>query len=442
MSKSLYFIGIKGSGMASLALIAKSLGYEVSGSDVDLFIFTQKQLEAEQIPIRSFSRNNIQDYMTVVIGNSFDQRNLEVDEAFKNKTVTTYRYREFLALLIKQFTSIGVAGSHGKTTTTGILTALLSKLVPTGYLIGDGSGKLVPEDQFFVVEADEYSDTFLSFYPDYAIITNIDLDHVDYFLTLERYIQSFQTFVNQVNKGIVVCWDDQHVRTLDYHQLSVVSYGIESDARVKAVDIKESRDGSEFLVQIDGEIVGMAFISFVGRHYILNSLASIAMAWLLEQPIELVLKHVSSFKGQRRRFIIEEENDAIYIDDYAHHPTEIKVTIDACRRRYPDYKLVLVYKPDRLSRAQYFEKEFYDALHQADVAYITPFYSGARAVEDIPYDLEDFVKAMKDIEVVEENSEGARVVAAHGPACYLFVSTKDVYKLKDLVKEVHQNEVK
>ncbi len=428
--------------MASLALIAKSLGYQVSGSDVDLYIFTQKALEENQIPIKKFSRANIVDNMTVVIGNSFDQRNIEVYEALNNPTVKKYKFREFLAEIMSQYTSIGVAGSHGKTTTTGMLTALLSEIAPTGYLIGDGSGKLDKEDQYFVVEADEYSNTFLSYHPTYAIITNIDLDHVDFFPTIEAYLDSFQTFVNQIKKGIVVCWDDLNVRKLDYSGLDLFTYGIDSEARIKAINIVESREGSQFDLVVDDNYLGTTYIPFVGRHYLLNSLASIGMALILGEPVQLALKYISNFKGQRRRFIIEEENGSIYIDDYAHHPTEIKVTIDACRRRFPDNKLVIVYKPDRLSRAQYFEQEFYEALHMADVAYITPFYSGARAVEDIQYYLEDFVKAMEDVEVVSEDWEGAARVAANGKACYLFVSTKDVYKLKDLVKEVHRKEIK
>ncbi|MDL2276092.1 Mur ligase domain-containing protein, partial [Breznakia sp. OttesenSCG-928-G09] len=175
-----YFIGIKGSGMASLASILKDCGEDVSGSDIEKYIFTQAKLEEHKIPFFTFSEDNIKDNMTVIIGSSFNDDHIEVKAAKANPTVKTYMYAEFLAKLVEQYHSICVSGTHGKTTTTGMLAHVFSHINPTGYLIGDGTGVMPKEAQTFVLEACEYQRRFLAYHPDYAIILNIELDHVDY----------------------------------------------------------------------------------------------------------------------------------------------------------------------------------------------------------------------------------------------------------------------
>lgn len=437
----LHFIGIKGSGMSSLALIAKDLGYEVTGSDVDNFIFTQKALENAEINCLSFSKDNIQDNMTVVIGNSFDERNIEVVEALANPSVKTMRYYDFLSEVMGRQIAISVAGSHGKTTTTGMLKALLTPMKKTGYLIGDGTGKLAADDDVFVVESCEYKDTFLNYHPDYAVITNIDLDHVDYFKSLDQYIASFQTFVNQTKQGVVLCGDDENIKHIVTGDLRVLRYGFIEGNDVLAINVVEENHQTTFNLVIDGQDWGQVTLNFVGKHNVLNMLASIAMAHMLGESKAMILEHVNDFKGQHRRFIVEDYDDFIYIDDYAHHPTEIKVTIEAARARFKNHKIVLVYKPDRLSRAQYFENEFKEAMATADKAYMTHFYAGARAVEDIAYDIYDFQRALGDVAILSEDLQGAKILSNEGPAVYLFVSTKDVYLFKDMLKKIQIDKV-
>lgn len=437
----LYFIGIKGAGMSSLALIAQTLGYKVSGSDVDGFIFTQDALSDAGIEIKSFNEKNITENMTVVIGNSFDTRNQEVKKAYELESVKVYRYFEFLSEIMRNHTSIAVAGSHGKTTTTGMLTNLLKPMKSTGYLIGDGTGKLTKDDEYFVVEADEYKDTFLNYHPDYAIVTNIDLDHVDYFKSMEQYLKSYQTFINQINKGVVYWGDDPYLTELNYEHLDVLTYGFNENNNILAQNIVEQDHQTTFELMVEKNSWGQVTLDFVGRHNLLNMLGSVTLAHMLGENQELILKHIHDFKGQHRRFIVQDFGDYVYIDDYAHHPTEIRVTIEAARTRFKDKKLILVYKPDRLSRAQFFEKQFKEAMALADTAYITHFYSGARAVEDIPYDIYDFQKAIGNVEILTEDYEGATKLAKEGPAVYLFVSTKDVYLFKDQLKEIQHKEL-
>ena len=183
-----YFIGIKGSGMASLATIMHVLHHEVSGSDFEKFIFTQVPLEERGISIYSFDANNIKEGMSVIIGNAFSEEHVEVAAARKLQQaglVKAYRYHEFLGELMKSYESISVAGTHGKTTTTGLLAHVMDQVSPTGYLIGDGNGVMKDDGQYFVVESCEYKRHFLAYQPDYAIITNIELDHVDYYKDMD-----------------------------------------------------------------------------------------------------------------------------------------------------------------------------------------------------------------------------------------------------------------
>lgn len=430
----IHFIGIKGSGMSSLALICQSLGYEVTGSDVDFFIFTQKELEKHNIPVLSFDKSNIQDNISVVIGNAFDDTNPEVKEALSNDTVDAVYYYEFLGRLISQYESISVAGTHGKTTSTSMIKSLLLPYKTTGYLIGDGTGVLSKDSELFVVESCEFQDHFLYYHPDYALITNIDLDHVDYFKSLDQYIQSFQTFVNQVKKGVVLFGDDDNVRKLNTTNLKTLYYGLSDKNDIYPKNLEEVNHQSHFNLVVDNEDWGRITVDFIARHNLCNLLGSIGIAYMVGVPKELILEHISDFKGTHRRFNVEDYGNHIYIDDYAHHPTEIRVTIEACRLRFDDKRVVIVYKPDRVSRTQYFEKEFREALLTADAAYVIDFPPTAFK-EDPSYSMEKFLKGLgDDIIYLSDDLEGVTKLAENGDAVYLFVSTKDVYKYKDKLK--------
>lgn len=209
-----HFIGIKGTGMAALACILHDEHKEVTGSDIDKYIFTEDGLRARHIPIYSFSPDNIKDNDTVIIGLSFDQTHPEVKAAMDNPTVKTYYYNEYLGILLESYSSICVAGTHGKSTTTGILGQVLSLQDECAYLIGDGHGYMPERANHFVLESCEFQRHFLAYHPDYAIITNIELDHIDYYKDMDDYVSAFQSFANQVKKGIVIFGDDEHLKNL------------------------------------------------------------------------------------------------------------------------------------------------------------------------------------------------------------------------------------
>ncbi len=210
-----YFIGIKGSGMSSLAMILHDQGCQVAGSDIDEYTFTQKPLAAANIPMYSFNAANIKPGMTVIRGNSFTDDQVEVAAALAlGEAVTVVSYPDMVQALIQQYTSIGVAGAHGKTSTTGLLAHVLSGIAPTSFLIGDGTGKGVPDARFFVFEADEYRRHFAEYTPDYAILTNIDFDHPDYYTGIDDVFDAFEGFSQHVKKGIFAWGDDTQLRKL------------------------------------------------------------------------------------------------------------------------------------------------------------------------------------------------------------------------------------
>ncbi|MDD6468181.1 MAG: UDP-N-acetylmuramate--L-alanine ligase, partial [Erysipelotrichaceae bacterium] len=369
-----YFIGIKGTGMASLATILFDLGYEVSGSDLEKHFFTEEQLVERGIPIYPFSSDNIKDGMTVIIGNAFADDFEEVKAALQNPTVKAYRYHVFLGELLKKYHSICIAGSHGKTTTTSMMSSMLNHSIPTAFLIGDGTGHITKESQYFVLEACEYRRHFLAYHPDYALITNVEIDHVDYYKSEEDYGHAYEEFARQVKKKVIVFGDDPRARKLNLPE-HTIWYGIEEHNDVRAINIVETSYDMEFDVLVHGTLFGHFHLPLVGRHLLWNALGVITLGMLEGLSVEQIEAGLCEFHGAKRRFVVEEVGDCIYIDDYAHHPTEISVTLDSVRMRYPDRKVVAVFKPHRVSRVRYFAQEFADALKKADVVGVCDFTS-------------------------------------------------------------------
>lgn len=378
---SYYFIGIKGSGMSALALILHDQGYEVLGSDIDEYTFTQKPLKAAGIAMYSFSADNIKPGMTIIRGNAFTDDQVEVAAALAlGDQVTLLTYPELVEKLIQQYTAIGVAGAHGKTSTTGLLAHVLSGIAPTSYLIGDGTGKGIPDARFFIFEADEYRRHFADYTPDYAIMTNIDFDHPDYFSGLDDVRMAFEEFGSKVKKGILAWGDDAELRLLANDiDVPVYFYGVNSDKDDFYVkDVKRTTAGSSFTVYYHDEELGRFTVPLFGRHGILNSLATIAIAYMEEVDMDLVRKELLTFKGVKRRFTEKQIGPVTIIDDYAHHPSEITATIDAARQKYPDRELVAVFQPHTFSRTIAYLEDFAKALNLADRVYLTDIFASAR----------------------------------------------------------------
>lgn len=371
-----HFVGIKGTGMSAMALILHDRGDKVQGSDIEQYTFTQRGLEQAGIKILPFDEKNIHEGLTVIAGNSFTDDHPEIKKA-REMGLTVYRYHEFLGKMIQGKTSIGVSGAHGKTSTTGLLAHVLSGIAPTDYLIGDGSGKGVPNARFFVYEADEYRRHFLATQPDYAIMTNIDFDHPDYYKSIDDVQDAFQTFANQTKKGIFAWGDDKRLRQLKA-SVPIYYYGLNETDDFQAVDVKRTTSGSSFHVLYKGKDLGDFSVPLFGEHNIFNSLAVIAVAYFEEVDLGEIKKELMTFQGVKRRFSERKISGMTIIDDYAHHQTEIKATIDAARQEYPSKKIAVVFQPHTFSRTIALMDDFAKSLNLADEVFLTSIYSSPR----------------------------------------------------------------
>lgn len=433
-----HFIGIKGSGMASLATILADRGEQVQGSDIEKYIFTQQALADRNIKILPFDANNIKEHMTVIIGNAFDEEHPEVKKARSVSSVTCYRYHEFLGEFMKHYCSISVAGTHGKTTTTGMLAHVMQAQKPCGYLIGDGSGSMPKDAHYFVVESCEYQRHFLAYHPEYAIITNMELDHVDYYHDMDDYCSAFAAFAQQVTKGIVLFGDDEYVRKLPISKPHLY-YGLGENNDVRAVHVQQGSDGMCFDVLYHNQPFAHFTLPFVGMPFLWNSLGVITVGIMEGMDHTILESALASFPGVKRRFHEEFLNDNVYIDDYAHHPTAIRLTIDAAKTKYPDRKVIAIFKPDRYSRIAYFMDEFAQSLCTADEVFLCAFPENAAKEAGIDITIDDLAKRIKGSTVISEDESGAALLAEHAPAVYLFMSSKDIYKLKNIVKSFHSS---
>jgi len=430
-----FFIGIKGAGMASLASILHDLGYKVSGSDLDNHFFTEGALKERGIEIVPFSKDNIKDHMTVIAGNAFLDDFPEVESAKANPTVTFWRYHTFLGDFARKYTSFAVAGSHGKTTTTAMLSAALAKNLATGWLIGDGNGEIHPDDRYFVLEADEYRRHFLAYHPDYAIITNADWDHPDYFKDEADYLLAYKEFAAQVKKTLAVFGDDPKNRLLELPK-NVLYYGIEAGNDVIATEIEETPEQTSFSVLIHGEFFGCFRIPLVGRFLLWNALGVIAICYAAGLDAAQIQEGLLAYHGAKRRFVVEAVGESIFVDDYAHHPTEVRVTIEAARLRWPDKKIVVVFKPHRVSRLYTFADDFAKALALADEIYLCPFTAIDDAFEGIDIDITYLQERLPGSLIVDDNPKDAALLAKQAPAVFLFLSSKDIYPLAEKVKAI------
>lgn len=430
-----HFVGIKGSGMSSLALILHEKGYQVQGSDVEEYFFTQRDLEKAAIKLLPFDKANIQPEMVIIQGNAFPDTHEEIVRA-KELGLEVTRYHDFIGQFIQPYTSIAVTGSHGKTSTTGLLSHVLSGIRPTSFLIGDGTGHGEPDAEFFSFEACEYRRHFLAYSPDYAIMTNIDFDHPDYFHSIEDVFSAFQSMANQVKKGIFAFGDDEYLRKLEA-DVPIYYYGVNDNDDVQAKNIERTTQGSEFDVFIHGENIGHFVLPAFGQHNINNALSVIAVAYKEGLDMKEVAAEMTSFPGVKRRFSEKIVADMTIVDDYAHHPAEIKATIDGARQKYPEKEIIAVFQPHTFTRTIALMDEFAEALDLADHVYLCDIFGSAREsrgdvkIEDLGN------KIQKGGTVIKE--ENVSPLLDHQNAVVIFMGAGDVQKFETAYEKLLSN---
>lgn len=437
MSTTYHFIGIKGSGMSALALMLHQMGHKVQGSDVEKYYFTQRGLEKAGIEIRSFSKDNLNGDMEVIAGNAFREDNNEEIAYAIQENIPFKRYHEFLGDFMKQFTSFGVAGAHGKTSTTGLLSHVLKNITDTSYLIGDGTGRGSANAQYFVFESDEYERHFMPYHPEYSIITNIDFDHPDYFTGIEDVFAAFNDYAKQVKKALFVYGEDPELKKISAN-VPIYYYGFSDEDNFTAYDIRRTTNGSDFKVKHDGQEIGDFHVPAYGKHNILNATAVIANLFIAGFDMDLVAKHMVSFNGVKRRFTEKIINDTIIIDDFAHHPTEIVATIDAARQKYPSKEIVAIFQPHTFTRTIALLDEFALALNEADSVYLAKIYGSAREVDHGDVKVEDLeVKINKPSKII--TVENVSPLLDHNNAVYVFMGAGDIQLYERSFEELLAN---
>lgn len=426
-----HFVGIKGTGMSALAQILDDMGYQVQGSDVTTYYFTQEALEGKNIPLFPFSAENIRSGMTVIAGNAFPDEHEEIVRA-KELNLPIYRYHQYLAQLAGRYVSIAVTGSHGKTSTTGMTAHVLEAVQPTSYLIGDGTGKGNKAGHYFIYEACEYRRHFLAYQPDFLLITNIDFDHPDYYKDIEDVFDAFQSLVRQTRKGIVACGDDIYVRRLQT-DLPVLYFGVGENNQLRATEIEVTAEGMRFHVTYQGESLGQFLIPLFGQHNVLNALAVLGLCVAEGLPIDAVRKQLATFPGVKRRFTEKEwHNNNILIDDYAHHPVEIKATIAAVRAKYPSRKLVAIFQPHTYTRTEKFLDEFVEALSDSDDVFLCDIFSSAREKKG-NLTVDDLLRKLPDAKLVGVDS--VHLLQHYRDAVLLFMGAGDIQKVQQALEK-------
>ncbi len=381
----IHFIGIGGSGMSGLASILLDSGYKVSGSDIASSKITSRLADKGAIIFKGHNENNVENADLVVISSAIHESNPEIKGA-KNRKITMIKRAEMLARIMDNKYGIAVAGTHGKSTTASMISLLLEKggfdptVVVGGELNNFKNNAKLGKGNHIVVEADESDGSFLELHPRMAVITNIEDDHLEHYGNMENILKDFKKFIDRVpnNGRVILCKDCDNIKGLAKKcERDFISYGIFTEADLMAKDIELDKLNSKSKIYWHGERIGELYLKVAGYHNILNALAAIAVARELGINFMEIIKILETFQGVHRRMeIIANLDDKILIlDDYAHHPTEIKATLSALKSGWQDRRIIAVFQPHRYSRTKLLAEKFGKAFFDADCVIINDIYS-------------------------------------------------------------------
>jgi UDP-N-acetylmuramate--alanine ligase len=392
LNPPIHFIGIGGAGMSGIARICIDRGMEISGSDIkNSTTLEALSLRGGKIHI-GHQPSNIGAAQTVVISSAIKESNLEL-KAAREEGVHVLSRAQALATLLDGYTSIAVAGTHGKTTTTSMLTIVLQNLGwDPSFAIGG-----TPHDSrsnshhghgvHFVVEADESDGSFIEYHPEFAIVTNVEVDHVDHFADEAAINRAFEELLTTVKRGVVLCADDAGSARLasKARQLGLETYlyGQSDLADLRISHLYTAADSSVYRATWQGRTLGEVRLAIPGEHNALNSAGALTMALVLKAPAQEAISALGTFTGVGRRFELRGTAKGIrVIDDYAHHPTEIRATIATARLAARDGSVIAIFQPHRYSRTLAFSQEFAEALRTADKVVLLDIYGAGE--EPIP----------------------------------------------------------
>ncbi|TYO96095.1 UDP-N-acetylmuramate--L-alanine ligase [Geothermobacter ehrlichii] len=391
--RRIHFVGIGGIGMSGIAEVLLNLGYEVSGSDLRQSETTRRLAKLGGRIAFGHAPDNLGDADVVVTSTAVRADNVEVAEA-QRRHIPVIPRAEMLAELMRMKYGVAVAGTHGKTTTTSMVATILTRggLDPTavigGRLDAFGSNAKLGQGKFLVAEADESDGSFLHLSPTIAVVTNIDADHLDFYADLEQIKTTFVDFINKVPfYGLaVLCLDDPNIQEIMPRvKKRYLTYGLASQADLYATDIRYQASATRFAVHDRNGRLGEITLGMPGRHNVLNALAAIGVGLELGLDFDRIARGFDGFGGVQRRFqILSTAGDIMVVDDYGHHPAEIRATLAAARKGWPERRIVAVFQPHRFSRTRALFEEFATAFYDADRLLVTDIYpAGEEPIEGV-----------------------------------------------------------
>ncbi|MFA5976256.1 MAG: UDP-N-acetylmuramate--L-alanine ligase [Elusimicrobiota bacterium] len=384
----IHFVGIGGAGMSGIAEVLVTLGYKVSGSDLKETPVTQRLQRLGARIFAGHQASNVEGVQVVVTSTAVSQQNPEVVQA-RAQGIPVIPRIEMLAELARLKYTLAIAGTHGKTTTTSMVAAVLQAggLDPTvvvgGRLKHIDSGARMGQGDYLVAEADESDGSFLKLSPALAIITNIDNDHLDYYGTFEKICDAFVQYASRVPfyGCVIVCLDDPHVRAqIPRMTRRIITYGFDPSAHYRADQLRVDVSGSTFQVIGPAGLLGEIHLQVPGRHNVQNALAAVVSGLELGISFPQIADGLAGFEGVGRRMELKgEKNGFTVIDDYGHHPTEIRATLSALRERYPTRRLVVLFQPHRYTRTQALCSDFANCFRNADRVNVLDIYPAGEA---------------------------------------------------------------
>ena len=431
-----HFIGIKGAGMSALAVILKQLGYKVKGSDLPKHFFTEKELINNNIEMTPYDESNITSDLTIIKGSSITEDNVELIKA-RILNLEIIDYEEMLGKLTKEYKTICIAGCHGKTTTTAMTAHVLNNIIGINYLIGDGTGYAKENNKFFALESCEYKRHFLKYTPYYAVILNIDLDHVDYFKDINDVINAYEEYANNTTNKVIAYGDDLYTRKMHLSK-PVIYFGLKDDNDIIAKNIAYNENGTSFDVYTDNSLYGHFDLPLYAEHQLIDALAVLTICYLEKIDSQKVQKYFQTFTGAKRRFTETIIGNNVIIDDYAHHPNEVKSTINAIKQKYPNKQIISIFQPHTFSRTKEFANDLANVLNETNEAYIMDIHPAREKQEDYPDITKDIIiKKLNNGHSL--NIDEAKKLSTYNNAVFIFMSPNDISKLEDDLIKLKSN---
>ncbi len=387
-TQRIHFVGIGGIGMSGIAEVLLNLGYTVSGSDMAQSEVTRRLQHSGAAIFHRHDAANVQGVDVVVMSSAVRPDNAEIVTA-RQLHIPVIPRAEMLAELMRMKYSVAVAGTHGKTTTTSLIATVLARgefdptVVIGGRLNSLNSNAKLGQGEYLVAEADESDGSFLLLSPTVSVVTTIDAEHLDFYSSLDEIKQTFVEFINKVPfyGCSVLCLDQPNIQNIVPHiNKRMVTYGLMSQADYVAFDVHFDGLQSQFEVLKGQERLGHFSLNLPGVHNVYNALAAIAVGIEFDVPLVTIAKALEEFSGIQRRFELIGECDGVtVVDDYGHHPEEIRHTLHAAKAAWPGRRLVVVFQPHRYTRTRFLQQEFYTAFYEADMVVLLDIYAAAEA---------------------------------------------------------------